>query len=71
MKYLKLLGCLSHLARMTRPDILQAVFHLALFMAHPTQHHYDGLVCICTYLKWTLKMGIRFSKVPVVWILKL
>ena len=61
-KFRSLSGCLSHLARMTRPDILLAVFHLSSFCANPTYRHYEALIRICRYLKATKNKGIRFNK---------
>eukprot|EP00944_MAST-04C_sp_MAST-4C-sp1_P011278 g11278.t1 len=61
-KYRKLLGCLGHLARMTRPDILQAVFHLAQFSHKPSTKHWQGLSRVVHYLNQTKLNGIRFEK---------
>jgi len=61
-KYRSLLGCLSHLGRMTRPDILQATFHLAQFSEKPCHRHWKGLSRIVHYLSATKNKGIRFSK---------
>ena len=60
-KYRSLLGCLSHLGRMTRPDILQATFHLAQFAQKPCHRHWKGLSRIVHYLSATKHKGIRFS----------
>ena len=63
-KYLSLLGSLSHLARMTRPDIVLAVFHLATFCADACERHYQGLIHIVQYLLGTKTRGVRFRKSP-------
>lgn len=60
--YRGLLGCLSHLARMTRPDILLATFHYAQFSQRPKAKHWKGLSRIVAYLQGTKTMGIRFDK---------
>ena len=57
-QYLSLLGSLSHLGRMTRPDIILAVFHLASFCADPCERHYDALKHIVQYLVGTKDKGI-------------
>ena len=60
-QYRGLLGCLSHLARMTRPDILLATFHFAQFSHSPKERHWKGLSRIVAYLQGTKYNGIRFS----------
>jgi len=57
-----LLGALSHIARMTRPEVLLAVFHLATFTGAPTARHYEGLVRITQHLHTDPTRGIRFAK---------
>lgn len=61
-RYRSLLGCLGHLGRMTRPDIIQAVFHLAQFSSNPSKEHWKGLCRIVSYLSSSKDSGIRFSK---------
>ena len=61
-KYRSLLGCLSHLGRMTRPDILQATFHLAQFSHKPSEKHWNGLSRIVHYLAQTKLNGIQFDR---------
>ena len=61
-KFRSLLGSLSHLARMSRPDIAQAVFHLATFSCNPCNRHWNGLTRIVQYLVGTIDYGITFSK---------
>jgi len=57
-----LLGALSHIAPMTRPEVLLAVFHLATFTGAPTARHYEGLVRITQHLHTDPTRGIRFAK---------
>ena len=61
-QYLSLLGSLSHLGRMTRPDIILAVFHLASFSADPCERHYDALKHVVQYLLGSKNKGIYFRK---------
>ena len=61
-KFQSLLGALSHIARMTRPEVLLAVFHLATFTGAPTARHYEGLVRITQHLHTDPTRGIRFAK---------
>ncbi len=52
---------------MTRPDIIQAVFHLAQFSANPGVMHWKGLCEIVEYLSLSKESGIRFSKNGQLW----
>jgi hypothetical protein len=61
-QYQSLLGCLSHLGRMTRPDIIQATFHLAQFSHKPSEKHWSGLSRIVHYLSQTKLNGIQFER---------
>jgi hypothetical protein len=61
-KFQSLLGALSHIARMTRPEVLLAVFYLATFTGAPTARHYEGLVRITQHLHTDPTRGIRFAK---------
>ena len=58
--YRSLLGCLGHLARMTRPDIIQAVFHLAQFAHNPSEKHWKALCGVVDYLSFNKDIGIKF-----------
>ena len=66
--YRSLLGCLGHLARMTRPDIIQAVFHLAQFAHNPSEKHWKALCGVVDYLSFNKDIGIRFCKNGKLWI---
>ena len=66
-RFQSLLGALSHLARMTRPEALLAVFHIATFTGDPCQRHYDGLVRIAQHLATDPTRGIHFTKDAPLW----
>ena len=66
-RFQSLLGALSHLARMTRPEALLAVFHIATFTGDPCQRHYNGLVRIAQHLATDPMRGIRFTKDAPLW----
>ena len=61
-RFQSLLGALSHLARMTRPEALLAVFHLATFTGDPCERHYEGLVRVAQHLATDPTRGIHFTK---------
>jgi histone deacetylase 1/2 len=60
--YRELIGSLSYIARMTRPDILYAVNQCARHVEHPNESHVKALKRILLYLKGTKDKCIKIKR---------
>jgi hypothetical protein len=60
-KYLSLLGKLSYLAVMTRPDIAFAVNKLAQMSAAPTTYNWHCLIHVLKYVSGTRNFRLKYS----------
>lgn len=58
----QLIGCLSYIANMTRPDICYAVNRLSQYQERATDQIYEYLKRILRYLKGTINYGLRYRK---------
>ena len=56
--YRGLIGCLSYLMAMVRPDIAMAVQQCARFSNNPSQEHEEAVKQICRYLLKTKDQGL-------------
>ncbi|GFS49541.1 retrovirus-related Pol polyprotein from transposon TNT 1-94 [Trichonephila clavipes] len=61
--YRNLIGSLSFIAIRTRPDIMYAVNVLSQFQANPIIKHWNCLLRLLGYLKYTQKYKLELSKV--------
>ncbi|GFV49269.1 retrovirus-related Pol polyprotein from transposon TNT 1-94 [Trichonephila clavipes] len=61
--YRNLIGSLSFIAIRTRPDIMYAVNVLSQFQANPGIKHWDCLLRLLGYLKYTQEYKLELSKV--------
>ena len=66
-RFQSLLGALSHLVRMTRPEALLAVFHIATFTGDPCERHYQALVRVAQHLATNPERGIHFTTDAPLW----
>ena len=60
--YQSAIGCLLYLSNFTRPDLCFAVHKLAQFSKDPSEVHWKAVKRVLSYLKGTLKLGIKFEK---------
>lgn len=56
--YINILGAITYLAIVTRPDIAYAISVLSRFSKNPGMAHWTALKCVLCYLKGTLNMKI-------------
>lgn len=56
----ELIGCLSYVAMMSRPDLCYAVNHLSRFQENPTDTHWNYLKRVLRYIKGTLNLDLLF-----------
>lgn len=59
--YRSLVGCLSFIASRTRPDISYAVNIFSQFQQNPGMPHWDGLLKLLGYLKYTQHYKLKIS----------
>ena len=66
--YRSVLGCLSFIANRTRPDISYAVNIFSQFQSNPGLVHWDGLLKLLGYVKYTrdFKLKLVCNKVQIV-----
>ncbi len=61
--YRNLIGCLSFIAARTRPDIMYAVNLLSQFQENPGMKHWNSLLKLLGYLKYSQHFKLELSKV--------
>jgi len=59
--YRKLVGCLSYVAMVSRPDLCYAVNYLSRFQENPTDIHWNHLKRILRYIKCTVNLNLHFN----------
>ena len=60
--YSELIGCLSYIANMTRPDILYSVNFLSKYQKTPTEELYNYANRILRYLSGTINMKLVYGR---------
>ena len=48
----------------TRPDIVYAVGRLSRYTSNPNNEHWDALIRVLRYLRYTLNYGIHYGTYP-------
>ena len=66
LEYSRVIGSLMYLMNCTRPDIAYAVGRLSRYLMNPGKEHWEALIRLMRYLKYTLSYGIHFSRYPAV-----
>lgn len=61
-RYRSLIGSVLYAARLTRPDLTQAVNKLAQYSHMPRRHHWDAATHLIAYIKNTMDKGIIFRR---------
>jgi len=62
-KYRSLIGSLSYLANVSRPDIANSIRTLSRVLDCPTSQHWNAAIRVLRYLKGTASLGLKFSKI--------
>jgi len=58
--YRELLGCLSYVATVSRPDLCYAMNYLSRFQENPTDTHWNHLKRVFRYIKDTVNLNLLF-----------
>jgi hypothetical protein len=75
-RYRSIVGCLSYLVNMTRPDLVFTYSHLSKFVQYPGMVHLEAAERVLQYLRASYDQGISYydlgpdkrNKLPVIWI---
>jgi len=59
--YRELVGCLSYVTMVSRPDPCYAVNYLSRFQENPTDTHWNHLKRVLRYIKGTVNLNLLFS----------
>ena len=62
VEYRQLVGSMSFLVQVSRPDLCFSVNYLSRFLERPTKRLWTFAMRILRYLKGTLRFGIRYTK---------
>ncbi len=59
-RYHSIVGCLSYLVNMTRPDLAFSYSHLSKFVQYPGMTHLEAAERVLQYVRGTYDQGISF-----------
>jgi hypothetical protein len=59
-KYRSIVGCLSYLVNMTRPDLAFSFSQLSKFLQYPGDAHFAAAYRVLAYVKGTLNQGLSW-----------
>nr|GEX91482.1 hypothetical protein [Tanacetum cinerariifolium] len=59
--YQSMIGTLMYVTS-SRPDIMFAIFMCARYQENPNEHHVSAVKRIFRYIKWTINLGLCYSK---------
>ena len=62
LEYARVIGSLMYVMNCTRPDIAYSVGRLARYTSNPGRDHWDALVRVLRYLKYTVKYGLHYTR---------
>ena len=64
LQYSQVIGSLMYLMNATRPDIAYSVSRLSRYTSNPRKDHWEALVRVLRYLKYTITYGLHYTKYP-------
>ena len=64
LEYSRIIGTLQYITNCTRPDIAYSVNRLARYTSNPSKDHWDALVRVLRYLKYSMNYGLHYTKYP-------
>ena len=64
LQYSQVIGSLMYLMNATRPDIAYSVSKLSRYTSNPGKDHWEALVRVLRYLKYTITYGLHYTKYP-------
>ena len=53
-----------YLMNATRPNIAYSVSRLSRYTSHPGKDHWEALVRVLRYLKYTITYGLHYTRYP-------
>ena len=59
-RYHSIVGCLSYLVNMTRPDLAFSYSQLSKFVQYPGMVHLETAECVLQYVRATYDQGISY-----------
>ncbi|RVX20813.1 Retrovirus-related Pol polyprotein from transposon TNT 1-94 [Vitis vinifera] len=66
VEYSRVIGSLMYLMSCTRPDIAYAVSKLSRYTSNPGAKHWQGIIRVLKYLRFTRDYGLHYTRYPVV-----
>ncbi|RVW41557.1 Retrovirus-related Pol polyprotein from transposon TNT 1-94 [Vitis vinifera] len=66
VEYSRLIGSLMYLMSCTRPDIAYAVGKLSRYTSNPGAKHWQGIIRVLKYLRFTRDYGLHYTRYPAV-----
>ena len=66
VEYSRVIGCLMYLMSCTRPDIAYAVNKLSRYTSNPRAMHWQGIMRVLKYLRFTRDYGLHYTRYPAV-----
>ena len=64
LQFSQVIGSLMYLMNATRPDIAYSVSRLSRYTSNPGKDHWEALVRVLRYLKYTITYGLHYTKYP-------
>ena len=64
LQYSQVIGSLMYLMNGTRPDIAYLVSRLSRYTSNSGKDHWEALVRVLRYLKYTMTYGLHYTKYP-------
>ena len=62
LQYSQVIGSLMYLMNATRPNIAYSVSRLSRYTSNPGKDHWEALVRVLRYLKYTITYGLHYTK---------
>lgn len=66
VEYSRIIGSLMYLMSCTRPDIVYAVGKLSRYTSNPGAKHWQGIIRVLKYLRFTRDYGLHYTRYPAV-----
>ena len=64
VEYSRVIGSLMYLMSCTRPDIAYAVSKLSRYTSNPGAEHWQGIIRLVKYLRFTRNYGLHYTRYP-------
>ncbi|RVW17127.1 Retrovirus-related Pol polyprotein from transposon TNT 1-94 [Vitis vinifera] len=66
VEYSRVIGSLMYLMSCTRPDIAYAISKLSRYTSNPGAKHWQGIIRVLKYLRFTRDYGLHYTRYPAV-----